>query len=122
MMVARETISDGKYVVFKVDDFYQFVINLWNTHWSKDGDQTTVEEAAKPYVVMDGVVIRRQDVFAAPALYAYSNAILVAIEVMKSLDLQYGEMDEVIDHLMAKSDYFAMQAELSADTPRKVPD
>lgn len=93
-----------KYIIFKIEE--------WNKvpHAVK-GD---VMEVAEP--IDDGVVIRRQDVFAPPAFEAYANSIQVALEINGSAT------DAATESLRSTADFFAEQAALSWDTERKLPD
>lgn len=65
--------------------------------------------------VEDAVVIRKQDVFAAPALDAYSNAITCAVELMPD-DSPHKE------RLKDLADFFHQQAVESWIMDRKIPD
>lgn len=70
--------------------------------------------------VEDAVVIRRQDVFAPPALDAYANAMAVVIETLRSADVQYEGVR--VDRLQEIADYFADQAAKAWTESRKLPD
>lgn len=64
--------------------------------------------------VDDGVVIRRQDLFASPALGVYAQTIGM---VAKS------HPDPIVrKRLQSVADYFDDQSALAADTPGKLPD
>lgn len=78
--------KDDKYVVFKMDG-------------------TLVEDA---------VVIRRQDLFAPPALDSYANSISIAAMMLEPGE-QRLKMQDV-------ADYFHAQAVASWETERKLPD
>lgn len=67
----------------------------------------------------DAIVIRKQDVFAPPALDAYANAIQCVIEAVKEVD---GYDPKKIKTLQRIADYFRMQAEDAYDMKRKLPD
>ncbi len=113
---------DEKYVVFKrkeFDDWY---------------DSLTEISDSPPSSVEDAVVIRRQDVFAPPALDAYANSIQACIEIMD--DVFFHDAPEAIfdtreqmeravnqnTRLRAIADYFHEQAAVAWDTDRKLPD
>lgn len=69
-------------------------------------------------LVEDAVVIRRQDVFAPPALDAYANAMQTAIEVLTNGGAPSGRTLA----LQGIADYFADQAAKSWTEQRKLPD
>ena len=62
------TVLDTKYIVFKRDEFKEWMA------------QYVTEDHPEP--IMDATVIRGQDLFAAPALESYANSIGVAMHVM----------------------------------------
>lgn len=66
----------------------------------------------------DAVVIRRQDVFSAPALDAYAGAILAAVDVIQAADVYHPS----VTRLLQIGDYFHEQAKLAWETNRKIPD
>lgn len=80
------------------------------------------------WIVPDAVVIRLQDVFAPPALYAYANSISVAVEVLEREERidpfspRGVRLFEQIANLKQIADYFAQAAEESAHVDRKLPD
>jgi hypothetical protein len=98
----------NKYVVFKRDEWEQ-----WKQERVSDIGTTNPDE------VEDAVVIRRQDVFAPPALDAYANAINVALELPSERSIAGIEQAKKLRDI---ADYFHEQAKLSWDTHRKVPD
>lgn len=91
-----------KYVVFKREDWEESGVSRMN---------------ALPQPIEDAVVIRRQDVFAPPALDAYANSISVALALLP----EEVELDGKTD-LQEIADYFADQAAQSWQTDRKIPD
>lgn len=97
-------MGDGKYVIFKQEEF-----DKW---------YTDILQAANPMApppIEDGVVIRRQDVFAPPALDAYANSIQIALSI--------GAVNEThTSHLRKVADFFHQQAVLSWNANRKLPD
>lgn len=97
---------DKKYVVFKAEEFSKW----YQTVESKGGEV--------PMALDDAVVIRRQDVFAPPALDAYSNAILTTVEIIRADGGPIGRAE----NLEKIATYFHEQAALSWDTNRKLPD
>lgn len=116
---ARYRISDGKYVVFKVENFYKFCNEYFRSIITNT--TVTVEPIAEPLVVKDGTVIRAQDVFSAPALHAYANSILVALEMVKVVE--GGSPTPLTARLQAVADYFHGQAVKAEITDyKKLPD
>lgn len=97
-----------KYIVFKREEFDKFVTNL----------------LIEPHILLhkleeieldDAIVIRRQDVFAPPALDAYANSIQIALSL--------GAVNMAsTDHLRKVADFFHQQAVLSWNAQRKIPD
>lgn len=106
---------DDKYIVIKRSDLAELHERfVRNPNYIEAFN--IIEEAA----IDDGVVIRRQDVFAPPALECYANGIQVAIEVA-------GRTDEAIHNRFPQrmqriADYFHQQAAASWEQPRKLPD
>ena len=104
--------TDEKYIVFKREDFERYIF----------------PHGSPPYVdyeVRDAVVIRRQDVFAPPALDAYANLIRAAIDIFVDAGGFVPGVDEeppAIARLSKIADYFHEQAMAAWDTHRKIPD
>lgn len=88
--------ANDKYYVFKRSD------NIAVT----DGYVTFATDAELP----DGVVIRRQDLFAAPCLATYANMIALVAKRVEDPEL------------LAIADYFEDQARLAAEEGHKYPD
>jgi hypothetical protein len=88
--------ANDKYYVFKRSD------NIAIT----DGYVTFATDAELP----DGVVIRRQDLFAAPCLATYANMIALVAKRVEDPEL------------LAIADYFEDQARLAAEEGHKYPD
>lgn len=113
-------MKDSKYLVWKREE-----MEKWMSERATEG---------LPSPVLDAVVIRRQDVFAAPAFDAYANAMLCVIEALgkakRGTEIRDPKPDRPIDftadevckRLLEISDYFHMQANLSYDCERKLPD
>jgi hypothetical protein len=126
--------GDNKYMVFKRSEFYEMMGRLalppYNgqtstgrkeragAHWDCAPIAANIQEVAERTCVPDAVVIRRQDVFAPPALDAYANAIATAVEVMK---VSMGFEDQAA-LLMGVADYFSDQAAKAWQERRKLPD
>lgn len=98
-------MEDEKYVVFKKSE-----LDKWLADVGRDW--------MMPQRVMDAVVIRRQDMFAAPALEAYSNAMMCAVEALR----EAVPFDDRWERLRDIADYFHQQAEVSYMQARKLPD
>ena len=94
-----EPVDDGKYMTYKREDAILVA----------DGYVTFKETAELP----DAVVIRRQDLFASPALATYASMIAIAI------NLSPDEMTKL--RLRKVGDYFQRQSELAADEGYKLP-
>ena len=102
---------NDKYVVFKRED--------WEAHLDQPGCMPESLE------VDDAVVIRRQDVFAPPALDAYANLITAAIQISQDAAGFIPGVDEELEatkRMREIADYFHEQAQISYDTFRKLPD
>ena len=103
---------DKKYVVFKKEALDDLLVSF------ADKLSPPVGDALNTFVskeVQDAVVIRRQDVFAPPALDMYANAIQIGVQV-SNYD------PEVKQRLTEIADYFHEQAALAWDMHRKIPD
>jgi hypothetical protein len=99
---------EPKYLVFKTEEY--------DAMMEKDLDP-------RHLALDDAVVIRRQDVFAPPALDCYANAITVTIEGMKITDKgATSENYDVRQRLQNIADYFHDQAAKSWTEQRKLPD
>jgi len=96
-----------KYVTFKKDEFDKWVDGLV---------ESDIENM--PWGITDAVVIRRQDVFAPPALDAYANAMQTAIEVLTNGTPPSGTTQRLQDI----ADYFHDQAAKAWSEQRKLPD
>lgn len=105
-------MQDGKYITFKRTEFNAFMNNLLAQLPS--GDEVRVTGATLE--VQDAVVIRRQDVFAPPALDAYANLIEAALQIARDTD------SEEHEQLVNIADYFHQQAAEAWVTQRKLPD
>lgn len=104
------TVGDAmrKYAIFPAEEF-----DRW-TAWlnQKEGGDVRYQP---PPEIDDGIVIRRQDMFAPPALDAYANGITIAVEVLKGTGTYPRS-------LMDTADFFHEQAVLAWDADRKLPD
>ena len=120
---------EGKYIVFKHEEFFEMMGELGLPPFS-DGKGPEVGgeldcavltqqilKRVEEVRLQDAVVIRRQDVFAPPALDAYANSIAVAL----TLDPEAPSTDWG-QRLRAISDYFHEQAALAWQQHRKIPD
>lgn len=121
-------MDHDKYIVFKRTAFYEMMGELalppfdgpagqragedWECAPMAESITTKAEAAALP----DAVVIRRQDIFAAPALHTYYNSIGVALSVLPGTNGVHKRLQEV-------ADFFHEQATLADSTDfRKLPD
>lgn len=119
-------MNDEKYIVFKRKDFDQLREKLISVELP-----TIVDRVLDLPPVEDAVVIRKQDVFAGPALHAYASSIQTVIELLRSLSTDPVNVDhgvpgltvEQMSRLYPIRDYFFQQA-FEADDVRtkKVPD
>lgn len=108
-MNMTEGADDEKYIVFKRSDFLKHAT-------PRAMNMATAEMAARGWEaieVKDAVVIRRQDLFASPALATYSACIgMVAA--------REGD-DTVKKELRIVADYFDRQSQLAAVEGYKLP-
>lgn len=127
---------DDKYVVFKRTDFFEMMgmlalppytgktstgkVERAGAHWDCAPIAAKIEDISGKYAVPDAVVIRRQDVFSAPALDAYASAIQVALEVLSATAMA-GNVDG-LDELRDIADFFSDQAAKAWAEQRKLPD
>lgn len=109
-----------KYYVFKIEEFDQWTNTLDTSGFSM------------PPMVEDFVVIRLQDVFAAPALHEYAMQIETTLEILFEMGVaaklehvgdvsgkEFKEMTRRLEHIR---DYFAEKAATSQNIRRKLPD
>jgi hypothetical protein len=122
----RSDVAESKYMVFKREDFYQMMGELALPPGSgapEDMDCAPIAQhiqgTAEATRLQDAVVIRRQDVFAPPALDAYSNAIMTTVEGLKAFGFVGSD---TVKRLRMTADYFHQEATASWDTDRKLPD
>lgn len=107
-----DMIIDTKYVVFKREQFYHLL----------NHDPAVAPVDWEKHILPDASVIRSQDVFAAPALHAYYNSILVAIEVLTPHIEHYDGLVEEIEQLRSIADYFHARATEAEAAGHHVPD
>lgn len=100
---------DVKYIVFKRDEFNKW----WQQIVATDEDY----KVTWPSPVTDAVVIRKQDVFAPPALDAYANSIAVVIQLLNQME----EHADTVAALSSVADYFHSAAAESWQMSRKTP-
>lgn len=104
---------DDKFIVFKRAEFNEWAASPIGTR-------------RLPPPVEDAVVLRRQDVFAPPALDAYASSILTAVEALDALAAQFDEppsnIAERAKGLREIAEYFSDQARAAWDTERRLPD
>ena len=99
------THRNEKYIVFKKKEWEQFQQGSF------------ARELMLLRALDDAVVIRRQDVFAGPALSSYAHSIGVAARLLK----RAGNTVEA-KQLQDIADYFSEEAELAFDEGYKTPD
>lgn len=99
---------NGKYITFKRADYDAIII--------KDGPKMSAElkHVLLQSEVNDAVVIRRQDVFAGPALHTYAHSIALAASQFAD-----GEQRKKLQDI---ADYFHEQAVLADEMRGKLPD
>lgn len=97
---------NDKYVVFKREDFERLM----------DEDRPHMYAAALE--VEDAVVIRRQDLFAGPALHSYAHSIALAARIVQTGNASRDEEKR----LQQIADYFHEQALLADAEGYKLPD
>lgn len=116
-MAARDRISDGKYVVFKVDDFYCAVQGLFEL-WGKI-EVGTIEDVVEQFVVQDATVIRDQDMLSATTLDAYADACLLVSDLLSGMDAAKDKVNDMMD----RADFFKARAERARQSSiKKLPD
>jgi hypothetical protein len=102
-----ELDGDDKYIVFKRKDFLEYTepkaMNFLTAEMHNRGLQAMA--------LADAVVIRRQDLFASPALATYASCIAIT--------LRTGLENPVLRNV---ADYFQRQSELAAEEGYKLPD
>lgn len=110
-----------KYVIFKAKDFNDERAS-WDDEQSYDAG--CAFDNLADMVVPDAIVIRLQDVFAAPGLYTYANNIQNYIEMLEhftpgTVDLPTG----LIEQLEEVRDYFFDMANTASQSEnKKLPD
>jgi hypothetical protein len=92
---------DDKYVTFKREDFERHIFGQAAARYAD-------------YELTDAVVIRRQDLFASPALATYAACIAITAQTMP--------VGPTKDALLDVGDYFERQSQLAADEGFKLPD
>jgi hypothetical protein len=116
--MAHQNLSEEKYLVFKSNE----LIELFGKYGlpMDDTDCAPVAEAILTDVenkrIKDAVVIRKQDVFAGPALHGYAASISVSARVLMS------KVPDVATQLQDIADYFHREAVDADATSSKLPD
>lgn len=124
-------IGDGKYVVFKVEDFYTMMGRLaLPPAWGVDDNNDVIganldcavlaEEitrVAKELEVPDATVLRDQDLLTAPALNAYADSALILHDLLAHY--RQGGFESLLD----RCEFFRARAVRAQQHPnRKLPD
>lgn len=115
------TMQNDKYLVFKREEFMEFIQELIDRNI--DPAATTPKTIG---ALEDAIVIRRQDVFAAPGLYAYAHTIQTFIDAINFSEDWYAAMHSRtpdIEKLEQLRDFFAEMAMMAEQYPsKKIPD
>lgn len=124
-------MAEGKYIVFKQEEFFELMGELGlppyfprpdvvgdqgeaaGTDWECDRIATHIQNRVEAVAIKDAVVIRRQDVFAPIAFSSYADGVKTALSL--------AEKGPVSEHLDETAIYFYEQARLSWATNRKLP-
>lgn len=109
-----EPVLDTKFICFKRQEFYEWLANLTTRNLAAESSPGLLEESYK-LALEDAVVIRRQDVFASPALATYANCIALTARLMTNDRIRQAELLEI-------ADYFQRQSEMAGDEAYKLPD
>ena len=105
---------DEKYIVLKTEDFEEYRrLEAQNTGVNVKPGWLTQKR------IMDAVVIRKQDLFAAAALHTYASSISIAISIIEQRD---PEGWHLVNRLRDIADYFHEAAVEAEETGHKVPD
>jgi hypothetical protein len=114
--MAHQNLSEEKYLVFKSSE----LIELFGRYGLPKGDEdcAPVAEAILTDIedkrLKDAVVIRKQDVFAGPALHVYAHTIAITARIAEDADIE--------KQLMGIADYFHEQAVDADSFSGKLPD
>lgn len=120
--IIREESVDDKYITFKREDYETLLQQIGGLGLH---DVEEILQGLSEREVPDAVVIRRQDVFAPPALDAYSNSIMSTVELIGELyttEPMPAGLNDKLSGLKDVSTYFHEQAVESWNTNRKFPD
>lgn len=118
----EKTVNDQeKYVTFKADEFTRFLGSLSlsmdniNAQLSLGVD---LDESGTmpmcPEPIEDAVVLRRQDVHASGALYAYGSSCLATADILDHLGIGSKDLREI-------ADWAGRQADMARIAQRKLP-
>jgi hypothetical protein len=93
------TDVDGKYVVFKREDFEKAMTVISNPD--------DFLEKAEP--LLDAVVLREQDIHCAGALYAYAASVMATHEIMEQMGAdpdsrEMRDLDKIVDWASGTAD------------------
>jgi hypothetical protein len=122
-----ESVDPDKYITFKRDDFDAMLQPQAMNFATAEQVFSGLRSMALP----DAVVIRRQDLFAGPALHSYAAAISIAARLARSngtAQLNEVSLDDTIEsakairHMQSVADYFHDQALLADEEGWKLPD
>jgi len=108
-----DSVDNEKYVTFKREEFVTW-IGLLSTMDLRETNPGALLTEALELRLEDAVVIRRQDLFAAPALATYASMIGMVAQNISN--------PTVSKELLSIADYFDHQAGIAADEGYKLPD
>lgn len=113
----HEQSKNDKYVVFPAFEFY-------NAFDKGTEEGSSILRSLAPHVIEDGVVIRRQDRFAANAFDTYADQIQALVELYNDHHNEEGfPVDQAaMTRLLDIAEFFRDQANLSRRVFRKLPD
>ena len=107
--------TDDKYITFKREAFMEWM-GFLSTQDPRTYEIPVLLKDANDLAIADAVVIRRQDLFASPALATYAATIGMVSVALKQSGARHTE------DLLKVADYFQRQSELAADEGWKYPD
>lgn len=98
-----ELLSDGKYVVFKVEQFEEMIRRVIESD-VEGAEEEEIEGVINSYAIADSTVIRAQDIFSAPALYAYATAVSVAKMMMDGAHPYYPSLNRLEEFFLERAE------------------
>jgi hypothetical protein len=103
------TDVDGKYVVFKREDWDQFCRGMGEGGVHVDGTEGIYITELCDRVLEDAVVLREQDIHCAGALYAYAASVMATHEIMEQMGAdpdsrEMRDLDKIVDWASGTAD------------------